>query len=81
MASYVDKIKKSDIVCKSQIGALSECSDLIDNGYVFMFSVVNPDCWYFKFRHRCNGRIIKVIWESDSYKIMEGEHTLKQCLF
>lgn len=77
MGNYMEKISKDDIVCKSQVSALSECADLLDNGYIYMFSHVEPNRWYFKFRHRCNGRTIKVVWSDDRYQVIEGDKVLK----
>ena len=65
------------MLSKIQVGALSECSDLIDNGYREVFHLVQCDWWFCKLRHLHNGRTLILQWRPDYYTLTEGKRTLK----
>lgn len=70
----------SDIsnLTRCQIGALSERADLMQNGYLIVFQVMQADWWFIKLRHYSNGRTLKIQWKPDYYEISEGKRILKQ---
>ena len=70
----------SDIsnLTRCQIGALSERADLMQNGYMLVFQVMQADWWFIKLRHYANGRTLKIQWKPDYYEISEGKRILKQ---
>lgn len=41
-----------------QVRAYKECSDLILNGYIVLFSAITPTSWIVKFRHKRNCRVL-----------------------
>ena len=61
-----------------QVGALSERADLMQNGYLIVFQVMQADWWFIKLRHYSNGRTLKIQWKPDYYEISEGKRILKQ---
>lgn len=61
-----------------QIGALSERADLMQNGYMIVFQVMQDNWWFIKLRHYANGRTLKIQWKPDYYEISEGKKILKQ---
>lgn len=61
-----------------QIGALSERADLMLNGYMVVFQVMQDNWWFIKLRHYANGRTLKIQWKPDYYEISEGKKILKQ---
>lgn len=63
---------------RCQIGALSERADLMQNGYLKVFEVMQSDWWFIKLRHYSNGRTLKIQWKPDHYEISEGKKILKQ---
>lgn len=70
----------SDIsnLTRCQVGALSERADLMQNGYLVVFQVMQADWWFIKLRHYSNGRTLKIQWKPDYYEISEGKKILKQ---
>lgn len=70
----------SDIsnLTRCQVGALSERADLMQNGYLLVFQVMQADWWFIKLRHYSNGRTLKIQWKPDYYEISEGKKILKQ---
>lgn len=75
---YQKGVDYKSITSKAQVGALMECADLVYNGYLFQFNVINSDWWYFKFRHKSNGRTIVVQWRDNYYTLSEGKKILKK---
>lgn len=63
---------------RCQVGALSERADLMQNGYMIVFQVMQDDWWFIKLRHYSNGRTLKIQWKPDYYEISEGKKILKQ---
>lgn len=63
---------------RCQVGALSERADLMQNGYMVVFQVMQADWWFMKLRHYANGRTLKIQWKPDYYEISEGKKILKQ---
>lgn len=62
----------------NQIGMLQECADLESNGYTCVIRHVEDKWWYFKYRHRSNGRTIVAQWKPNYYSLKEGSKILKE---
>lgn len=66
-------------ISRVQVGAFLECTDLIKNGYMLCFCVVQDKFWFYKFKHISNGRTLVLKWIPDEYTISEGKAILKKC--
>lgn len=78
MGDYLEKISQCDINSHTRIGALSECADLLANGYQYMFSSIQRESWFFKFHHKANGRYIVVVVKDNWYELREKDVVLKR---
>lgn len=61
-----------------QVDVLSECIDLIQNGYQIIVDVRDKKRWFIKMRHQFNGRTLIIQWWQFGYLIREGGKVLKQ---
>lgn len=61
----------------SQIEALNEIQDFIDNGYMIFVRYLTEDLWLVKMKHKANGNRISVRWKRGEYAIFKNSHVVK----
>lgn len=62
---------------KCEVDAISECVDLLHNGYFLLFYTSVFKVKVYKFRHKKNGRTLTVRIYRNRYEICEDEKVLK----
>ena len=62
---------------KCLVDAQKECIDLLNNGYIRLFTTVMNDGIFSKYRHRENGRTLSVRIYRDYWELKENGKLLK----
>lgn len=68
---------KINELTRTQVRALTRCSDLISDGYRECFSAVLADHWFIRLRHTRNGRGLIVRVYNDRYTVSEGKEIIE----
>lgn len=54
---------------RTQVEALRECFDLLQNGYLKIVEWYGDVSWYIKLKHSKNGNVCEVKWKPNHYTI------------
>lgn len=70
--------KDVTVKTKDQVGVLKECSDLVDNGYVYRYSYFGRAYWFIRMVHNRNGNDIIVIWRTNEWYVRKNNDIVKK---
>lgn len=66
---------------KCEVDAVRDCIDLIDNGYIVLFSCSVPNGTFIRLRHRKSARILSLLIYPQRYLLRENGKVLKEVFY